>query len=159
MSGARDPQEGGKKCLRAWGKLEFPGARTRRRKRATPFRPEAEPVRSVTLPLALCALLGALSAPALAPAPARAHAGHAEGATCGDDAREACEEGALAPSYEPRPPAEPPVYTTDYFFATTRAVASSTIVPAGRVPLFFLTIPIDTAFLPIAAIAGFFPGD
>lgn len=110
-------------------------------------------MRCVTFPLALCALLGVLSAPALA------HSGHAGDEACGGDAREACEEDALAPSYEPRPPEEPPVYTTDYFFATTRAVASSTIVPAGRVPLFFLTIPIDTVFLPIAAIAGFFPGD
>lgn len=78
---------------------------------------------------------------------------------CHDSAPESCGGEALQPSYEPRPPEPPEVYTTDYFFATTRAVAGSTIVPAGRVPLFFLTIPIDIALLPIAAIAGFFPGD
>lgn len=112
-------------------------------------------MRSVTLPLALCALLGAL----VATAPAAAHSGHAEDAECGDPADEACREGSLAPSYEARPAPGPRIYTTDYLFATTRAVANSTIVPAGRVPLFFLTIPVDTVFLPIAAIAGFFPGD
>lgn len=110
-------------------------------------------MRSAAVRLALCALLCAL---AFAP-PATAHPEHGSEGGCG--APEACEEGSLEPSYEPRPAPEPEVYSTEYFFATTRAVADSTIVPAGRVPLFFLTIPIDTVFLPIAAIAGFFPGD
>jgi hypothetical protein len=67
--------------------------------------------------------------------------------------------GKLEPSYPPRPPPEKPVYTTDYLFAITRAVTDSTIVPAGKVPLYFLTIPTDVVFLPIELIAGFFPGE
>lgn len=69
-----------------------------------------------------------------------------------------CDRSPLEPTYEPGPAEGPGIYTTDYYFATTRAVANSTIVPAGRVPLFLLTIPIDVVFLPIAVIAGFFPG-
>jgi hypothetical protein len=65
--------------------------------------------------------------------------------------------GTLKPSYEPAPPAPKPVYTTDYLFAITRAVSDSTLVPAARVPLYFLTIPTDVAFLPIELIAGFIP--
>ena len=69
------------------------------------------------------------------------------------------ESGTLEPTYEPRPPPEKEIYSTDYLFAITRAVADSTIAPAGRVPLYFLTIPVDVVFLPIELIAGFFPGD
>ena len=69
------------------------------------------------------------------------------------------EEGTLKPSYEPRPPREKPVYTTDYLFAITRAITDSTLVPAARVPLFLFSVPLDVVFLPIEAIAGFFPGD
>ena len=47
-------------------------------------------------------------------------------------------------------------YNTDYLFGITRAVVRSTIVPAGKVPLFILTVPLDIAFLPFAAIGGFF---
>ena len=65
----------------------------------------------------------------------------------------------MKPTYEPRPPREEPVYTTDYLFAITRSVTSSALVPAARVPLFLFTVPLDVAFLPIEAIAGFFPGD
>jgi hypothetical protein len=67
--------------------------------------------------------------------------------------------GTLKPTYEPRPPAEEPVYTTDYLFAISRSITDSTLVPAAQVPLLFLAVPVDIAFLPIEAIAGFFPGD
>lgn len=67
--------------------------------------------------------------------------------------------GTLDPSYQPMPPPEKEIYTTEYLFAITRAVADSTLVPAAQVPLYFLTIPTDVAFLPIELIAGFFPGD
>jgi hypothetical protein len=85
-----------------------------------------------------------------APHAALAHAEDADGAH---------PAGTLKPSYEPAPPPEPQIYTTDYYFAMTRGVAGSTIVPAGKVPLFFLTVPLDLFFLPISMIAGFFPGD
>ena len=67
--------------------------------------------------------------------------------------------GTLEPTYQPRPPPEKETYTTDYLFAITRAIADSTIAPAGRVPLYFLSIPVDIVFLPIELIAGFFPSD
>ena len=67
--------------------------------------------------------------------------------------------GTLEPTYTPRPPPEEEVYSTEYLFAITRAVADSTLVPAAQVPLYFLTIPADVVFLPIELIAGFFPGD
>ncbi|HKA16031.1 MAG TPA: hypothetical protein VKH41_13500 [Myxococcota bacterium] len=69
------------------------------------------------------------------------------------------ESGTLQPTYEPRPPAQKPTYSTDYIFAITRAVTDSTLVPAARVPLYFLSIPTDLVFLPIELIAGFFPGE
>ena len=65
----------------------------------------------------------------------------------------------LEPTYEPRPPAEKPVYTTDYLFAITRSITDSTLGPAAQVPLIFLAVPFDIVFLPIEAIAGFFPSD
>ena len=71
----------------------------------------------------------------------------------------AAEEGTLDPSYESRSPAEKPVYTTDYLFAITRSITDSTLVPAAQVPLIFLAVPFDIVFLPIEAIAGFFPTD
>jgi len=75
-----------------------------------------------------------------------------------DDAdEEESESGRLRPTYEPRPPPEKDVYTTDYLFAITRAVSESTLVPAAQVPLYILTVPLDIAFLPMEAIAGFFP--
>jgi len=67
--------------------------------------------------------------------------------------------GTLEPTYEPRPPAEKPTYTTDYLFAITRSITDSTLVPAAQVPLIFLAVPFDIVFLPIEAIAGFFPSD
>jgi hypothetical protein len=69
------------------------------------------------------------------------------------------DSGTLKPSYEPRPVEPKPIYSTVYLFAITRAVASSTLVPAACVPLYVLTIPLDVAFLPIELIAGFIPGN
>ena len=51
---------------------------------------------------------------------------------------------------------EPPGYNTDYFFALSRGLADSTLHPAAKVPCFVVTIPIDLALVPVAAIAGFF---
>jgi hypothetical protein len=65
-------------------------------------------------------------------------------------------EGDLEPRYEPREPEPEPAYDSSLVFATTRAVADSTIVPAGKVPLYVLTIPVDIAFLPFALIGGLF---
>ena len=67
------------------------------------------------------------------------------------------ESGTLRPTHEPMPPRAKPLYTTDYLFAVTRSITESTMVPAAQVPLVFLAVPIDIAFLPIEAIAGFFP--
>ncbi len=47
-------------------------------------------------------------------------------------------------------------YNSDYIFGMSKGVANSTIHPAVK-PLFFvLTVPLDLAFLPFAAIGGFF---
>jgi len=45
-------------------------------------------------------------------------------------------------------------YNSDYVFAISRALRDSTIPPAGKVPLFILTIPLDTVFLPFSLLAG-----
>ena len=65
-------------------------------------------------------------------------------------------EGQIEPRYQPREPVPEPWYDSSYLFGMTRGVADSTIHPAGKVPLFVLTIPLDIAFLPFAAIGGFF---
>jgi hypothetical protein len=70
----------------------------------------------------------------------------------GDEER----RGRIEPRYQPREPEEEPFYDSDYLFGITRAVTNSTMVPAGKVPLLLLTIPLDIAFLPFAAIGGFF---
>jgi hypothetical protein len=64
--------------------------------------------------------------------------------------------GALEPRYKPVPPAPEPGYDTTYLFAITRAIAGSTLVPAAKVPLFVVSVPVDIALLPFAAIGGFF---
>ncbi len=47
-------------------------------------------------------------------------------------------------------------YNSDYIFGMSKGVANSTLHPAVK-PLFFvLTVPLDLAFLPFAAIGGFF---
>ena len=45
-------------------------------------------------------------------------------------------------------------YNSDYIFALSRAVRDSGLAEAGKVPLFIPSIIIDTAFLPVALIAG-----
>lgn len=45
-------------------------------------------------------------------------------------------------------------YNTDYIFAVSRALRDSTLPPAGKVPLFVLTIPLDTVLLPFSLLAG-----
>jgi len=62
----------------------------------------------------------------------------------------------LEPTFEPREPEPKPWYNSDYLFGMTRGVANSTIAPAGKVPLFVLTVPLDIVCLPFAAIGGFF---
>ncbi len=47
-------------------------------------------------------------------------------------------------------------YNSEYLFALTRGLANSSINPAGKVPLFIFTLPLDVVFLPFAAIAGLF---
>jgi hypothetical protein len=75
----------------------------------------------------------------------------------GSGQRETRREGrGLEPTYEPREPEEESWYNSDYLFGMTRGVANSTIAPAGKVPLFVLTVPLDIVFLPFAAIGGLF---
>ena len=62
----------------------------------------------------------------------------------------------LQPRYEPVPPTPKSWYGTEYFFAATRGVANSTLVPGVKAPLFILTVPLDIVCLPFAAIGGFF---
>jgi hypothetical protein len=62
----------------------------------------------------------------------------------------------LEPRYQPREPEPKPWYNSDYLFGMTRAVTGSTIHPGAQVPLLVLTIPLDIAFLPFAAIGGLF---
>jgi hypothetical protein len=101
--------------------------------------------RIVIRALRLCAIQAVLLIAVLAPLAA--------------SAEEEPEPGGLEPTYQPRPPPEKEVYSTDYLFAITRSVADSTLVPAAKVPLYFLTIPCDIVFLPIELIAGFIPSD
>ena len=74
-------------------------------------------------------------------------------------ATDAVEEGPgpqIEPRYQPREPLEEPFYNTDYLFGMTRSVTNSTIHPGAQIPLLVLTIPLDIATLPFAAIGGFF---
>ena len=64
--------------------------------------------------------------------------------------------GDLEPRYQPAPAEPEPAYETSYLFATTRAVADSTLVPAAKLPLYVLTVPVDVALLPFAVVAGIF---
>ncbi len=45
-------------------------------------------------------------------------------------------------------------YNSDYIFAVSRALRDSALPPAGKVPLFVLTIPLDTVLLPFSLLAG-----
>jgi hypothetical protein len=62
----------------------------------------------------------------------------------------------LEPRYQPVQEEPPGWYNASYIFGMTRSVARSTMVPAAKVPLFVLTVPLDIAFLPFAAIGGLF---
>jgi anti-sigma factor RsiW len=66
------------------------------------------------------------------------------------------EDGELAPRYQPREPEVPSWYNSGYVFGMTRGVADSTIHPAGKAPLFVLTLPLDLALLPFTLIGGMF---
>lgn len=62
----------------------------------------------------------------------------------------------LEPTYQPREPEPKSWYNGSYVFALTRSVADSTIAPAGQVPLYVLTVPLDIVLLPFALIGGLF---
>jgi hypothetical protein len=62
----------------------------------------------------------------------------------------------LEPRYQPREPVPDPWYNSSYIFGMTRGVANSTMAPAGKAPLFVLTVPLDFAFLPFTLIGGLF---
>jgi hypothetical protein len=47
-------------------------------------------------------------------------------------------------------------YTTEYIFGMTKGVMRSTLTPALKPVVLLLTVPLDIAFLPFAAIGGFF---
>jgi hypothetical protein len=66
------------------------------------------------------------------------------------------EHGKLEPRYQPREPQPKSWYNGSYIFGITRTIAASTMVPAAKVPLFVLSVPLDIAFLPFAAIGGLF---
>ena len=65
-------------------------------------------------------------------------------------------DGELEPRYEPREPVPEPAHDSSLVFSLTRGVADSAIAPAGKVPLYVFTIPLDIALLPFAFIGGFF---
>lgn len=47
-------------------------------------------------------------------------------------------------------------YRTEYIFGMTKGIMKSTLVPALKPVLLLFTVPLDLAFLPFAAVAGFF---
>jgi hypothetical protein len=49
-------------------------------------------------------------------------------------------------------------FNDEYVYASTKAVSHMNAHPAAKVPLYPLTVAVDTAFLPFAAIAGFVTG-
>jgi len=62
----------------------------------------------------------------------------------------------LQPRYEPAPVEPESSYNSSYIFGLSRGLADSTISPAGKAPLFLLTVPLDIVLFPFAAIGGFF---
>lgn len=46
-------------------------------------------------------------------------------------------------------------FNDEYVYASTKAVSRMNAGPAAKVPLYPLTLVVDTAFLPFAVIAGF----
>jgi len=73
-----------------------------------------------------------------------------------DAADEEARGGKLEPRYQPREPEPKSWYNGSYVFGITRTIAGSTMVPAAKVPLFVLSVPLDIAFLPFALIGGLF---
>ena len=69
---------------------------------------------------------------------------------------EGTRDGELEPKYRPREPEPEPAYQTSLIFAMTRGVADAPIAPAGKLPLYLFTIPLDLVLLPFALIGGFF---
>jgi hypothetical protein len=49
-------------------------------------------------------------------------------------------------------------FNDEYVYASTRAVHSMHAHPAAKVTLYPITLAVDTAFLPLAVIAGFVTG-
>ena len=47
-------------------------------------------------------------------------------------------------------------YSTEYMFGMSKAIRRSTLEPALKPAVWILTIPLDLAFLPFAALGGFF---
>ena len=47
-------------------------------------------------------------------------------------------------------------YRTEYIFGMTKGIMKSTLVPALKPVMLLFTVPLDLAFLPFAAVAGFF---
>lgn len=46
-------------------------------------------------------------------------------------------------------------FNSEYVYVTTRGVSDLNIHPAGKLPLYPITLALDTALLPFAVIAGF----
>jgi hypothetical protein len=72
------------------------------------------------------------------------------------DSTQGTEPRELQPRYEPVPPEPEPAYDASYIFGLTRGVTMSTMVVPVKVLLLPLSIPLDIALLPFAAIGGFF---
>ncbi len=111
-------------------------------------------------PYATLALATALAAVMCLAAPARARAAERsdpplELAQAGDSTH-GTEPRELQPRYEPLPPEPEPAYDASYIFGLTRGVTTSTMVVPVKVLLLPLSIPLDIALLPFAAIGGFF---
>jgi len=99
--------------------------------------------------LLLVVSIGLLSG-AMDPQPVAAH--HSEPIVLAQAER----EGELEPRYQPREPVPEPPHDSTLLFSLTRGVSDSAIAPAGKVPLYVFTIPLDIALLPFALIGGFF---
>ena len=72
------------------------------------------------------------------------------------DAEESRDSRPLEPRYQPREPEKKSWYNGSYIFGMTRSLANSTISPAGKAPLFVLTVPLDIVCFPFAVIGGLF---
>ena len=106
---------------------------------------------AIAFPALAAPPVGAEAEPwAIAQAKTMDEADHSEGAVPGKGSRP------LEPRYQPLEPEEKSWYNGSYIFGLSRSLASSTIVPAAKAPLFVLTVPLDIAFLPFALIGGMF---